>query len=381
LITAKDNAEKSDRLKTAFLNNISHEIRTPLNAILGFVPFILDKHNSDEEKREYLEIVDKSSKRLLQTVTDYMDISLLTSANMDTYIKLFSPFELINELFEEFQTLCIRKKILLLISVPSVLKTIQINTDKLLLKKIFKHLINNALKFTKKGKIILGIEIKDKTLQFFVKDTGKGIIFEAQSFIFNPFMQEDNSNTRGYEGSGLGLSIVKEATKLLGGCVRVDSIKDKGSSFYLEFPYESTIKKQPKKSALKFSKIKKPRPLILIAEDDMSNYLYFKSVLKTEAEIIRAENGLEAVELCRKNTEIDIVLMDIKMPIINGIDATIEIKKIRKNLPIIVLTAHSDIGDHSKCIEAGCDDYIAKPVKSDKLLALCHKYYKTENLK
>ena len=236
LIKAKEQAEASDRLKTAFMNNISHEIRTPLNAIQGFAPLIIDPNVDLEEKQEMVELLNFSVHRLIQTITDYMDISLITSGNIELSRKEFSLEQVVQELLHHFQERCNEKSLLLNLEVQDSVYTHRITTDKGILMKILSHLLYNAIKFTLSGEITIGISRKELTYEFFVRDTGKGISPENMTSIFKHFVQEDESSSRPFEGSGLGLYIVKNLVSLLGGNILVESVRGKGSTFSFALP-------------------------------------------------------------------------------------------------------------------------------------------------
>lgn len=235
---AKTKAEMSDNLKTAFMNNISHEVRTPLNGILGFGELLAMNELTDEEKKESLEILKYSSDRLLRTINDYMDISLIISGNQEVHKEAVIVDDLLNELLKTFQSKCTAKGLLLSLISPPLTASESIYTDSTLLLKVLDHLLDNAIKFTKKGEIKLGVIKKGDCIEFFVKDTGVGIEKENINLIFEHFRQADFSNTRGYEGNGLGLSISKGYTQLLGGEIRVETIKDVGTTFYIVLPLQ-----------------------------------------------------------------------------------------------------------------------------------------------
>ena len=234
---AKERAEASDRLKTAFMNNISHELRTPLNGILGFASLIVEPGITDEQKNYFLEFLDESSKRLINTITEYMDISLIISGNQVVNKKTCFVTPMLKAVFDKFKPSCEKEGIALTFDIPPSAEDLQINTDETLLLKILNHLIDNALKFTEQGSIIIGHTLKEHKVEFFIKDTGIGISTEAQKNLYDCFMQEDMSHTRGFEGSGLGLSISKGLVKLLEGEIWSESQKGKGSSFYFTIPF------------------------------------------------------------------------------------------------------------------------------------------------
>ncbi len=233
-------AHSSDMLKVAFMKNISHEIRTPLNSIIGFAELIIDPSLSESEKNNFLQILNISSKRLMQTVTDYLDLSLISTGNMEVSKKSFTLIQLVDELHKPFELQCRKNDLSFSFVVPPNSSSIQIFTDKVLVKKILMHLFDNAVKFTKAGYIIISISVKDKYLEFFIKDSGIGISKNSLPLIFDYFTQEDPSSTRMYEGSGIGLSIVHGLVILLGGSLRVESTKSLGSTFSFTIPLETS---------------------------------------------------------------------------------------------------------------------------------------------
>ncbi|MCX6278822.1 MAG: PAS domain S-box protein [Bacteroidetes bacterium] len=372
---AKHRAEAGDRLKSAFLENISHEIRTPLNGILGFAPLVIDPTVTDDEKQEYLEILNTSGKRLIQTVTDYMDISLLVSGNMKIKPKQFAIVKLINELESAFKQRCQRKNLLLEIQLSEIQKNIILNTDHELLRKILFHLFDNAVKFTEKGGIKLECYSMPGIIRFTVKDTGIGINQQALPNIFDKFYQEETKLTRSHEGSGLGLTIVDELLKLLGGEILVESEKLKGSLFTISIPYESnSIEAVVKDKHENLSNTMKTRTIV-IAEDDEDNFYFLKVSLRSQNfEILRAKNGQDAVDIIKTNKNVCLVLMDLKMPDLDGYEATKQIKAFRSDLPIIAVTAYAMSGDEEKTLEAGCDGYLPKPFSREQILDMIHQY-------
>jgi len=239
------------------------------------------------------------------------------------------------------------------------------------------QLLSNAEKFTSEGSIIVGFDVVDQWVRFFVKDTGKGIAADKLEAVFEPFIQEDVSNTRGYEGSGLGLSLAKGMVELLGGKIWLETKKGFGSTFYFQISNESSksgtlLTNDPNKSK---RNTVSDKPLVLIAEDDDLNFIYMKELLtRINCDYLHAHNGLEAIDLCKEFPNICLVLMDVKMPMMNGIEATRHIRGFRAELPIIATTAYAQIGDEQYFIESGCNDYIAKPIKKDDLVLLLNKY-------
>lgn len=236
LIAAKDKAEASDRLKTAFLQTISHEVRTPLNGILGFASLLAMPDLSEEEKHEYLFLMENSSDRLIKTITDYVDMSLITSGNLNYNCRPVGILNFLNEIVDKFQNDCNAKGLKLNLSVPHDHMEITIDSDNLLLEKVFAQIVDNAVKFTIEGDITLGFVANTDNIEFFVKDTGIGIAEDATELIFERFMQEDITATRAFDGSGLGLSIIKGILKLIGASFRLESVKGEGTSFYFSLP-------------------------------------------------------------------------------------------------------------------------------------------------
>jgi PAS domain S-box-containing protein len=373
LVAAKEKAEESDKLKTAFINNISHEIRTPLNGILGFGQFLSESELTPEERNEYFALVEKSSKRLMNTVSDYLDMAMIVSGTMEMRKKAFVLRPFFEEIIETPIIQCAEKKLDFEAVIPADHKNIIVNSDQEFIRKLAGILLDNAVKFTEKGKITCGFRIIPAYLEFFVEDTGKGIARDKLEMIFEMFSQEFNSISRGYEGSGLGLAIAKGLVELLGGTITVTSLKGKGSTFTFTIPHsEPAIIENPVMLKKDESGTK---PFVLIAEDERSNYLYMEVMMRmTGCDYLHAVNGAEAVDLCRKHPEITLVLMDIKMPVLNGIEATKLIREFRPELPIIATTAYAQTSDEQRFLNAGCNDYLAKPIKKEKLLLLLQKY-------
>lgn len=362
-------AEAGNRLKSAFIYNISHEVRTPLNGILGFSQLITQPDISDQEKEQFYLLIKASSNRLINTITNYMDISLIGSENIEVNRKPFDLHDMLHKLFEQFQPVCAAKHLNLHLKISEKINRITLHSDAELLQKSISHLLDNAVKFTLQGEITFGYEIKPGLLEFFVKDTGIGISQESQTRVFDNFVQEELSITRRHEGSGLGLSIVQGLARLLGGEIRVESEKGKGSTFFLQMPYDNGWKETaiPELAEEKVAVLNSQ--VVLIAEDDESNRFYLEKILKTgSVRVFLAKDGKEAVEQCRTHPEISLVFMDLKMPVMDGYEATRAIRSFRKDLPIIALTAFAMSGDKKRALEAGCDDYLSKPVSREVLL-------------
>lgn len=375
LVYAKEKAEESDKLKNAFINNISHEIRTPLNSILGFGQILSESELPIDQRQEYLDIIQKSSNRLTNTIADYIDMARIVTGTIEVHKNEFQLRPFFDDIIEHFQNLCAEKMIEFEAVVPPEPIDITLDSDQELILKVFNCLIDNALKFTHQGCIKSGFKINSGFLEFFVQDSGIGIASEKLEIIFNMFSQADSSITRGHEGSGLGLSLAKSFVKLLGGTIKVTSEKEKGSVFTFTVPYK--ISDEPEKaSVLKTIELNNNNNLlVLIAEDDETNFLYIEAIMKKIGrKYIHAVDGAEAVEMCKQNSNIALVLMDIKMPVMNGLEATQLIHKFRPDLPIIATTTYSQTGDEYRFLAAGCNGYLVKPVKKESLLLLLKKY-------
>lgn len=380
LSIAKKKAEESSRLKTEFLDNISHEIRTPLNGILGFSSILSKPGFSEEKGKEFIDLVKSSSNQLIRIINDILEISKLGTKLAQVKNTKVSLNEMFAELFLNFDIFAKEQEIKLHLKKGLTDKESIIFTDKLKLRRTINSLLINALKFTKKGfvefgyRLIEGNEYKlqeEANLQIYVKDTGIGIKQESQEEIFDSFSQEEKGITRKVGGLGLGLAIAKENIKLLGGTITVESKKGKGSMFLISIPYKPVFKK-------KNTQLEKEKYNILIVEDEEVVSLYIETILqyilRLNCNIHQAKNGKEAIELCAENKNIDLVLMDIKMAVIDGLQATKQIKTIRPNLPIIAQTAYSTKRDRDSAKAAGCEDLISKPLTENVLKRITEKY-------
>lgn len=378
---AKLRAQESDRLKTTFLANISHEIRTPMNGIVGFVEMINQENVDPEIKKEYENIITLSSQQLLHIIDDIIDISKIEANQLTIDKSVTNINELLSELRLFYERQFMREgKSGIELSVYKELSDDESNiyTDHARLRQILSNLINNAVKFTSRGSIKFGYTINDdKYLQFFVEDTGIGIDEELYSIIFEYFRQADEGNTRTFGGIGLGLPIAKGLTRLLGGEIWVDSRKGIGSTFCFTHPYRS-IKKEKKAPEIKVE----PEiynwhdKVVLIVEDDELNYAFLKAVIsQTNATIMLAQSGYEALDICKSKIP-DIMLLDIRLPEMDGYETTKQLRKMNINIPIIAQTAYAMSEDKTKCLDAGCNDYIAKPLNKDELLKKMNKLLK-----
>jgi PAS domain S-box-containing protein len=392
LTFAKEKAEESDRLKTAFLMNISHEIRTPLNGILGFSKMLQYDDLSKEEITEFTGIIQKSGDRLMEIVHNVLDISKIETGQFEINKKTVSIKSLITDLYGFFIKIANEKELKLNYHLCSDNDNFTIFTDESKLNQILKNLINNAIKFTYNGSVDFGYEIITKPseglkpsegsdmIQFYVKDTGIGISSELHDRIFERFTQAEDTVGRNFEGAGLGLAICKGLVELLGGRIWVESEDDNGSTFYFTIPINPDnqiihINKKTSQIIIKLKKLK-----ILIVEDDKTSFDFLKKILlkvvfkDTDFELIWAKDGEQAVELVKSSPDIDIILMDMRMPVMSGFEATKIIKQIRPELPIIAQTAYAFNEEKEKIHSAGCDDYISKPIQINELKILIDKY-------
>lgn len=377
LLIAKDKAEESDRLKTAFLHNISHEIRTPMNAIVGFSGFLNDPGLPVEKRQHFTNILVQSSNQLLSIITDIINIATIEAGQLIKTEKAVNINHVLQMIFEQFSMSARDKDVEFNYKTALPDNEAIIATDNTKLIEILSNLISNALKFTRKGQIGFGYLLKNDYLEFYVEDSGIGIAVEMHQEIFKRFRQIETTANRQFGGSGLGLSISKAYVELLGGKIWVNSELGKGAKFNFTIPYNkiiSDIINNAKVVDDPTLEIKKS-VTILIAEDEDSNHFLLEELLADiECNIIRAVNGLEAIEICKSNPLIELVLMDIKMPEVDGYEATRQIRKFNAALPIIAQTAHALPEDKDKAFEAGCNDYLSKPINREKFFEMIRKY-------
>jgi len=372
LIKAKEKAEESDRLKTAFLNNISHEIRTPMNAICGFSN-LLNKPNLTAEKRsDFTSIIQESSNQLLSIVTDIVTISTIETKQERVNIEKVSINSILNELLTIFEPQAVTKNLNLRLNMQLPDLQSVVYTDKTNINQILSNLLLNAIKFTNTGSVEFGYILKDLNLEFYVADTGIGIKKEACEKIFERFIQADETIHVNYGGTGLGLSIVKGYVELLDGKIWVQSELDKGSTFYFTIPYNLATE-TVETNTIQFAK-NLNCGTILVAEDEEYNFLYIKALLADlDLQLIHTKDGKETVDFFMANSNIDLILMDIKMPIMTGDEATKIIKELNPNLPIVALSAYALEHERTK-YEVLFDDYIVKPINEENLKQKIMKY-------
>lgn len=369
-------ANESDRLKSAFLATMSHELRTPLNAIIGFSDFLREPMDSREVVK-FAEIINSSGNHLLSIVNDLFDITLIESGE----IVLRENTVLIRKTIDDVKKIIDSKikrdekgHIDFVLSFPKNIEKTEITVDENKLKQILINLLKNAFKFTEEGKVSL--EVKPDysgarpILKIRVTDTGIGIEREKQEIIFDLFRQVEDTTARKYGGTGIGLSVVKKLTEILGGNIWVESEPGKGSTFYVDIPFKGVEPvEDTEDKPFAGSTVGMNKKTVLVAEDDEPSYMYIRVILeKLGVNVLWAKNGEEAVAVCTGDNEVNLVLMDINMPVMNGYDATRRIKSVKPELPVIAQTAYAVAGDAEKTIRAGCDDYISKPIRQDLLI-------------
>jgi len=379
LIEAKQKAEESDRLKSAFLANMSHEIRTPMNGILGFTGLLQNPDLSGEEQQSYIEIIQKSGNRLLSTVNDIIEISKIETGQVTVSMNKINIDDQMDYLYNFFSPEVASKGIQLNMHNEVAAANSTFRTDDLKLNSVLTNLIKNAIKFSESGSIDVSCRLIGKQLQFEVKDTGIGIPPERLQAIFERFVQADIADTRAHEGSGLGLAISKSYVEMLGGKLWVESKLNEGSTFYFTIDFiPGEIQTDTLQRNLHESESEKVKEqLILVAEDEDISYLLMNSILSQENyQVLRAKSGKEAVEFARNNPEIDLVLMDVKMPEMGGLEATEQIRKFNSKVPIIAQTAHALSGDKEKALSTGCNDYVSKPIEKEELLGKIRRLLK-----
>jgi len=380
LVKAKEKAESADRFKSVFLANMSHEIRTPMNSIIGFSQLLEEPTLSPEKRLKFNQLIKARSFDLLHIITEVLDISKIESGQLELHFSSVDIDKIFNLLYESFsieKEHINKKHIGLFFQNPLKDNLNVIISDENRLKQILENLIDNALKFTNVGYVEYGCFLQDEnTLLFYVNDTGIGIPASKSVIIFERFRQVDESLTRSYNGVGLGLSLAKGIVDAFGGSIWVETIENIGSTFFFTIPYRSNSR------IITNSKIPIPQvtydwtnKVILLVEDDMASIEFFKEIfVHTKAKLIVVTDGRKAIEECRNNPAIDLILMDILIPEINGYEATKQILSIRPNLKVVAQTAFASESDKKRCFDAGCCEFIAKPVVKDKLFKLLNKH-------
>ncbi|BDX39501.1 hypothetical protein CYCD_28560 [Tenuifilaceae bacterium CYCD] len=368
LIEARNRALRSDKLKEAFLQNLSHEIRTPLNAIVGFSELLSMDINQTKEQKDYTSIIMNSSNQLLSIVNDILTIAKIQTGQEVVVLKSTDINSVLDNLYKIFRSQVDIKRIGLNLRKGNKNPQFLILTDETKVTQILSNLINNAIKFTDKGMVEFGYSLNEKHIEFYVKDSGIGIPKEFQQIIFERFRQVESSLNRNFGGTGLGLSISKAFAEMLEGNIRVESEPSIGSVFYLTLPLKATIELTEKQTTSN-NLITNESYIILVAEDEIYNFQLIEAYFyKSNYTIIHAHNGQEAIDLCTSELNIDMILMDIKMPYVDGITAMKEIRKQNIKIPIIAQTAYALETERQHLLEIGFSDYIAKPIKKEELI-------------
>ncbi|MFO8053767.1 MAG: PAS domain S-box protein [Bacteroidales bacterium] len=378
LINAKEKAQEGERLKSLFLANMSHEIRTPMNAIVGFADLILEEYLDTNEVKEYAGFIASSGSHLLNLINDIIDISKIdaghTSLELESTEVNSMLIELNNILSNELENKG-KSHLQLICKAPE--QNICAITDKTRLRQVLINLLQNAAKYTEEGSIEFGCKPEHSSLLFYVKDTGIGIGEKQKELVFKRFYQAYDSSEKRYEGTGLGLSISKACVEMMDGEIWFDSTPGKGSTFYFTIDYKPCEKheNEMRKTEKHTDKMDFLGKHILIVEDDDVNFFYYDKVLKRyNLKVSRATKGEEVFEMLRNNPDIKLILMDIQLPDMDGLDVTKYLRNKDIKLPIIAQTAYAFSSDRAKCLDAGCDNYIAKPITKEDLIELIGQY-------
>lgn len=381
LIAAKESAEESDRLKSAFLANMSHEIRTPMNGILGFADILKDPDLKNEEKKEFLTIIEQSGQRMLDTVNDLIEISKIETGQVKVKKEEVDLINVVNSHINFFRPEAEKKGLHLSTNTELSDKDKYFFTDVSKLDSIFTNLIKNAIKYTSSGSIKVLVNKSASDYHITVKDTGMGVPYNRQKAIFNRFEQADISDKKAFQGAGLGLAITKSYVEMLGGTIGVESEPGVGSTFYVKLPDEEKLPhtSQSNDSLPSITKVdwKKRYLTILVVDDEETSHMYLNKLLRNKSgKLLQAYDGYKAIQMVRENKQIDLILMDIKIPLLNGYEAVKKIREFNSDVKIIAQTVHASENGQSKALKAGCDEYVAKPVKKNELFQLIDKVMK-----
>lgn len=366
---AQEEAEESARLKTAFLSNISHEIRTPLNHILGFTSLVLDEADIPETYLDYLKIVKRSGNNLLKIIEDIVTISKIEAGHHIISENEFQLSHLLYGIFSKYQSEMMRTKKQVKILFENALESNNcfIKADETKVKQVVENLVSNAVKYTDQGYVSMACQLNDKQVEVTIQDSGKGIKKDQLPFIFESFRQVADNDRKITEGTGIGLTICKSLSNMMGGNILVESKQGAGSKFTFSFPYKKALGKE-KKSLEEVTIPDLTGKNLLIVEDEKINYLYLKTLLQaTNAHVVWKQNGKEAVDYMSKGYKTDLILMDMQMPEMDGYEATMRIRRMNPQVIIVALTANVMADDREKCISLGCNEYITKPIQQDIL--------------
>jgi hypothetical protein len=380
LIKAKEKAEESDRLKSAFLANMSHEIRTPMNGILGFSSLLKEPGLTGATQQEYIRIIEKSGARMLNIINNIIDISKIESGLMEINTRESNIDKQLEYIYNFFKPEAEQKGIQLLFKKSGQSNPVIVVTDREKLYAILTNLVKNAIKYTSRGFIEIGFTVKGDYLEFFVKDTGIGIPKDRQKAVFERFIQADVSDKQAFQGAGLGLSIAKAYVELLGGKIWLESDESRGTAFYftLPFPAVPTLKTNLKNDLPAAAPVNEEvdnLKILIVEDDETSEKLLAIGVGKVARKVLKAKTGADAVHICRLNPDLDLVMMDIQMPVMDGFEATRQIRAFNKDVIIVAQTSFEFASDRKRAIEAGCSDYITKPVLKSELHSLIEKYF------
>jgi signal transduction histidine kinase/ActR/RegA family two-component response regulator len=381
LIAAKEQAEESDRLKTSFLANMSHEIRTPMNGIMGFAHLLKNQNLSGEKQQQYIDIIERSGKRMLSLINDLVDISKIESGLMNVSSSEVNINDMLMYLHKFFMEEARERDNVLTLNSVMVPDESMVMADKEKLYAVLMNLLKNSIKYTGKGLIQFGCTRDGDWLCFRVNDTGIGIPKEKQSMIFNRFVQvHDESDGVAYEGAGLGLAITKAYVDMMQGNILVESTAGKGTEFTVLIPWRPVTRFKTGPDHPQAASVQPYRKLkILIAEDEESSGFLLSEIIQSwSADIYITRNGREAVDLCKRQDDIDLVLMDIKMPVLDGLSAIREIREFNKDMVIIAQSAYALTGDRETAMDAGANEYLSKPVSSDQLYFFMRKFFSPE---
>jgi PAS domain S-box-containing protein len=384
LIKANIGAESSNRLKSNFLANISHEIRTPLNSVVGFSNLLLSNNLTNEVKEEYIEHINHNSEKLLQIIGDIIDLSRLESSQIEITYEEASLGTIVNEIIEDTRQTIRRNEKPIILTVKNHFEDLGdlIFTDRIWLKRVLNHLMDNAVKFTLEGSVEFSYMLDNQNIVFKIRDTGIGINKENLGRIFEEFRQEFDGHHRPFEGLGIGLTLAKEVIERMGGKIFVESEKGVGSEFSFSIPYRPAGSTKAKVVQVNNEHYLKPidwsSRKCLLVDDNKDVLIYLNRILTdTGVTIVTARSGFEAIELIKSTPDIDVVLLDMQMPEMNGIEATKEIRKIRKDIPIIAQTAFIFEDDKDIILEAGCDACLIKPIRREHLLTVMSSFVKS----
>ncbi len=377
---AKLKAEESDRLKSSFLSNMSHEIRTPMNSIIGFTEMLKRPNITKLKEERYIDIIQSKGKQLLQLINDIIDVSRIEANEL----KIDPENVNLDELLEELKTTYIEvlknedkdNLVNLILEKPLLNEECVIYADGYRLRQVFTNLLSNAVKFTERGSVTFGYRFYNgKKIEIFVKDTGKGIPRDMQEIIFKRFRQIYDVDNQSGEGTGLGLHIVKNLVSLMGAELELNSKINRGSEFNIKLPVEPGSRDDREEEETILVKEDWGQKTILVAEDDPDNYLLLEEIFEPfKVKLLWAKNGIDAVEMFKNNKQIDLVLLDIKMPGKNGFEVAKELKSMRPDVPVIAQTAYAMREDAAKIEQAGCDDVIIKPIDSNVVIGVVKKH-------